>query len=284
VTNSSVTTDISASAYAEKLNFLVQEPPPTENAPRLKYPEKTGDIELSLYLVCKKSSSNSEPSDTDYITFDDEEHIFPDVLYLDPYDYSPSKLAFTIINGLCIETEEIDGFTIPQPSLDTSLSTENSFFLNSALPLNKIITARINGSSTPTSLLIRQTPRQDSPAIGVSLYDYSTNRLPYFTTDVCENVPTTGLLGFNSTKNVSRFTRAYTYFGFTQPRLGSNTSPNIRDHTIYAWSSYRYINPHLPSSSAHLTKVSMILNFRTTYGTNITLSKSANPALLIPRA
>jgi hypothetical protein len=274
--------EISATTFATAIKFLAE--PAKTNGYTLPYPEKDDVIDKLLYLVKKVAKHDPETSPLTYSLFDSDDDVLPDVRYFDPYNYSPSSLPFTMMTGLSIETEEIDGFTVPQPLLDNSLHDDNAHVLQSAVPLSLIRKAyEIGNGTTPTDLISRNTHSYESPKIGISLYDLSSNILPYFDQQVAETTPTS-LFGFKAEEHHTRFSRAFSHFGFRLPSLEKSSPANVPDHKLYAWSSYRYMNKYIPSTKPRITRVSMLLSFRTVYGTNVTLSQSVHPSRLIPLA
>jgi hypothetical protein len=62
-------------------------------------------------------------------------------------------------------------------------------------------------------------------------------------------------------------------------KAGSSARPTKVKHDIYLWSSYRYVFKH---KNASPDDIAMFATMRTFYGTNVTLSRSKNPSLLIP--
>jgi len=274
--------EITATTYASVLKFL--EPPTNGQGHTLPYPEKDDIIDKLLYLVNKTTKHNPHDNPRGYMSFDSDDHVTPDVRYLDPYNYSASSLPYTMMTGLLIETEEIDAFAVPQPNLDFSLFTDNSHVLQSAVPLDIIKRATDIGSSNyHISLMPRTLQTSDSPKIGISLYDYSINVLPRFDQQVSDPKPT-ALYGFDSENHHDRFTRAFSKFGFRLSSMERSKSPNVPERPLYAWSSYRFVNKFAPKVTSRAKRVCMLLNFRTIYGTNATLSQSVHPSRLIPLA
>lgn len=274
--------EITATTFATVLKFLT--PPTNGNDHELPYPENDNLIDKLLYLVKKTSKHDAQNDPRSYIEFDSDEHVTPDVRYFDPYNYSASSLPYTMMTGLLIETEEIDGFTVPQPNINISLFDDNAHVLQSAVPLKNIRSATsIGDAGTPTDLFWRSVQTFVSPKIGVSLYDFSINALPYFDQQVSDAQPS-ALYGFDAEDHHSRFTRAFSKFGFRLPSMEQSKPANIPDQSLYAWSSYRYVNTAAPRATPRTQRVCMLLNFRTIYGTNVTLSQSVHPSRLIPLA
>jgi hypothetical protein len=275
--------DITAKSCAARMNFLTVPDDPVTPLAKHKYPDKDEVLTKSLYLVTKPTESTSSEYEENYVTFDVDEHVTPDVRYFDPYEYNPSKLSYTILTGLCIESAEIDGFMVPQPNLDQSLATENSYLLNAALPLTCIrLPAQIN-SNLALCIYNRTINSHSNPAVHVNLYNSDNVILPNFSVEMLETRPAT-LFGFSTKQQIKRFSRAFNSFGFNIQSREESNPPNIPRYSIYAWSSYRYLNPEVASKTPLLDKVYLILNFRTIYGTNVTMAQSVHPSILIPKA
>nr|BCD56391.1 putative coat protein [Lichen partiti-like RNA virus sp.] len=274
--------DVTSTTFAETIKFLST--PIGKVETNLPFPEKDDIIDKMLYLVKKSTSHNNSDEPDSYMEFDSDTDVLPDVRYFDPYGYSPSTLPFTIMAGLHIETAEIDGFTIPQPNTDYSLRNENSHFLQSALPMHIIKPGNIIGNALDRTIIAERTLHDSgAPKVHVSLYDMMQNRIPYFDQQVRDSLPST-LPGFDATPHVGFFQRAFSSFGFRIPSLERSKPPNIHNDSIYAWSSYRYINRNVARTTTRRTRTYMICNFRTIYGTNITMSQSIHPSKLIPFA
>jgi len=274
--------EISSTTFATSLEFLHSQPKSPKTNVSLKYPDDDKVIDKPYYLVRKRNGDQDTDTNDLPITFNCDNHVFPDVRYFDPYDYNPSKLPFTIMSGISIETEEIDGFSVPQPNSHNSLFTENSYFLNSAVPLAYITKATTIGGTAPTILHLRDSASTTSPSIGVNVNGLSENRLPYFNTEMKDAAPHLGLYGFKPVTNIERFTRGFTFFGFKLRSQDTLQDPNIPENMLYAWSSLRYVNTNCKRSTLRTNRVCMLLNLRTIYGTNVTLSQSVHPSRLIP--
>jgi hypothetical protein len=206
------------------------------------------------------------------IPFRTNESSLPDVFYFDPYAYQPSKLSYTVITGIKIETLNLDGFTIPLPHLGTSLYANNSQALQSAVPLGKIWNP-FSSATTPVVSYARPTQDSDIQLVSAALYDMSLNLLPQFDSLVTGNQPNE-LYGFNRTGPTTDYSLAFSKFGYA-----IDTAPPIPDETIICWSSYRYVRSRRPALASD---VFMVLSLRNIFGTNVTLARSRHPANLIP--
>jgi len=253
--------------YATTIKFLGDQSYTTRT--QLKYPTDDTVITKLLYLVSKGKHDDSKSPET-FVTFDPRIHTHPRVRFFDPYDYSPSKLVYSVINGLIIETFEIDGFTVPNVNLRSSLDEDNSQFLQSAVRSGLIRPAT---STLPTFVIKRTVTRSDKQKVSLSMFNFSRTRLPQFDQDVSDHTLPASLPGFRSTPHVRATELSSNHYSYKA----------VRDHTlprtIHAWSSYRYVSRQAASINADIF---FLLSFRTNYGTNVTLSESKHPSLLIP--
>jgi len=254
-------------AYAKSCSFLVK--PAYKAGSKLTIPTDISTINTFLYLVRKgKHDSSSEPEK--WIIFDPAVHSYPTSRFFDPYDYSPSKLGYTVITGLTIETFEIDGFTVPTPNLRSSLNDENDQFLQSAVPL-RCIKAAANGPQTIVAR--RSVTHARNQKVSISLWNFAKTRLPFFDEDVKESTLPTSLPGFQAQEHIRSFDRSSNHWSF------KHESTFAAPYTLHAWSSYRYVKKQSPSIT---TDIYFILSFRPFYGTNVTLAESRHPSALIP--
>jgi hypothetical protein len=261
-------------AYADKHKFLVA---PQPHKGKIEFPIDLKDLILPLYRLIK-SKFNPTDSNVKWTIFKNSVHINPYVLYFQPYDVSPSSLAFTIICGIKIELAEIDGFTIPTAHPESSLDDNNSQYLQSAVRISQIHTIldKANPTTAPLCVISRRFLDRTSQAIAFAFRDMSKNVLPSYPN---ENVADASIAitehpGFTYENHHDSPHHAYTYTAGTQ-----GTLPLGDTKKIYAWSSYRIVHSY---GKPKLDNISMILSFNTIHGSNITLSRSKNPSLLIP--
>lgn len=265
--------------FATSISFMTANPPNKKHP--LKFPTDATTIEPHLYLVENK---NYDPiSDPDKIvTFNPRLHVFNPWRLFDPYDYLPSKFAFPIICGLLIETLSIDGFGIPHPNFRSSLREENSQFLQSAVRLRHIRTAI---TYEPHPVIQRTVTRDDKQKVLLSLYDMARNRLGTFGLTSADPVPNAILPGFATTPGIYSMNRLFNTIGY---RTGPNGYTNVPKGEITAWSCYRYVSPSATrvdyDVSIDYESIYYILNFRTLFGTDVTLAQTEHAAKLIPIA
>jgi hypothetical protein len=273
--------DINSVEYAKAIHFL--QPWTFKKKASLTYPSTESGLMKNFYLILK-SNKDVNPPPSDYKLFKAPHDAAPRVRIFDPYNYDPSVFFSPILAGLVIETFEVAGFSIPQPNTNTTLDDENSLVLQSAVPLSHIKrSTTIDG--THHHYIIQPQPL-DSTAqpVMVSLYNMIQDWLPFFNQDVGEDVPS-NLYGFTRMEGSSFFTRAYSKFGYyvtnSENHDDAETTPNIEKGHVAAWSPYRYVSSALgrykspddaPALDRFNASVYMLLNFRTVYGTNVTLA------------
>jgi hypothetical protein len=255
------------STFSQRIGFLAT--PGYAPKSDLKYPSDDSVIEKFLYLVRKGKHESADDPET-WIDFDPLLHTHPIVRFFDPYDYSPSKLGYSVISGLTIESFEIDGFTIPNVNLRSSLNDENDQFLQSAVLAKNF---RYPTDSTHVIVARRSVTRAHNQKVSLSLYNFVKTRLPYFDEDVLDSTLPTDLPGFTPTPHVRSLSRGSSKFGYRSHENAA--TPKI----LYGWSSYRYVRKQSPNVS---NDILFLMSFRPTYGTNVTLSESRHPSFLLP--
>ncbi len=217
----------------------------------------------------KMTDAQLNATDTDtIILFDIRDHVTPPVRFFDPTGTDVSKLIYPIICGLKIEFFELDGFTVPLPNMSIDLSTDNSWFLQSCIPLSSILQA------DDPLIAIRDRTRHSAinqPVRGV-LYDMSKNIIRRISHTVLSAFDTALSVFTAATPPVVEPHRLYDGFAYTIPTTSSNS------HKIPLWSSYRYVSAY---SGDNMTRIHMNASLRTVYGTNVTLVESEFPPSLI---
>jgi hypothetical protein len=260
--------------FAAQHGFLVD--PPSHKG-TLPWPTDTKELVPDLYRLSHKKF---EPTDraVKYDLFDPTLHVAPYILYFQPYDVNASALSLTIVAGIKIELAEIDGFTVPTEHPESSLDDNNSQYLQSAVRLTHIKSILSNADPTthPVRVISRRSLDRTTQAIGFAIRSMAKNVLPSLRTSIVKatNLNVSSKSGFTPEDNHDDLSHAFTF------TAGTNGTPSLGNGTkLYAWSSYRVIHKDKRPTEED---ISMILSFRPTYGTNVTLSRSKNPSLLIP--
>jgi hypothetical protein len=225
-----------------------------------------------LYLL-KDATTDPANTPAPVELFDLKRNVTPYVLYFQPYDVSPSALTLTVTLGIKIELAEIAGFTVPTENPAGSLDDNNSMYEQSAIRMDliKAVSHLSAATSDHVRILERELPDRTEQPIGLAIRTMCKNVFPYFNT---KNVSSDlNSLPIDTEDNHDNPATAITY------RAGTNGYPTLGKFAIYGWSSYRIVQKYKNPQPAD---ISMILSFRPCYGLNVTLSRSKNPALLIP--
>lgn len=120
----------------------------------------------------------------------------------------------------------------------------------------------------------------------MSLGTMYENSLPNFDANIPINAQEVfRLYGFHPTEHISSIHRCSNTAAFKHGTFSeAQTTVNATLPKFYAWSSYRFINNNLKKKEAHDKRVSFIIDFRTSYGTNVTMARTVHPFKLIPKA
>jgi hypothetical protein len=229
-----------------------------------------------LYRLEDKKSVQHTRSNKRVI-FDPALHVLPYVLYSQPYDVSPSSIALTIVAGIKIELAEVDGITIPVEHPESSLDDNNSQFHQSGIPLSQVrpILDSADPNVNSIRILRRRLEDRNRQARAIALRDMSRVVMPHYGN---QNVNEAAIgeiqhPGFTYEMEHDDPRTAFTYAATDTKRF-----PLDKKMKIYAWSSYRIMIKSKPKQDDIL----MLVTLRHIYGLNTTLSRTKNPALLIP--
>lgn len=257
---------------------------PTQPPLNLPYPDPAPANFLNfLYLV----NPDEAPANPDVREeYDSSLHQLPEVRHFLPYDMNPEFIYFNTITGKSIETAEIAGFTVPLPNPAQTIRVENGHFLDSALPLYAIKKhTRFDGNANNSFPYVqRKTFRDNEPIMHFDLYDRSITRANYYAQSVHNNPELLVYTGYTPQLGVTSIDRSSTVHSYQIPKGSNIPTLNLPSETYYAWSSYRHINLEVLETLPITQRLYMILNFRTLYGTNTTMSQTTHPAELIPSA
>lgn len=253
---------------------------------RIDDPDEDRSFEL-LYLMDKQERVYQPDDDVNKVnTFSMRRDLIPSVLYFDPYNAHLADFTKTVKSGITIETSRIASFTVPQPSPTINLQHTNSQFLNSAVPAHLLIPAWQIAENAPFYDFQINSGNELSQHISHALYDFSTHRIPRFPA-VMEPDPleTSTFHGFEPVYNIPLNELSSNRCSFNHESLDNNSfDPKWPKQSFHAWSSYRYFNTHSAHPNDPTYQVSMLLNMRTLYGTNVTMAKGPHPFKLLPSA
>ncbi|AAC98725.2 putative capsid protein [Fusarium poae virus 1] len=236
-----------------------------------------GKTITSLYYLVTKKKHDANDNPTSHLSFKGKDSVTPYVLYFQPYDVSPSSLGLTIAAGLKIELAEISGFTVPVEHPESSLLDNNSQYLQSAIRANLIAPVNDRSTAAENSSLNLARSGLDSTLQGITASFISTCKsvLPFFDNEGNNLGDSTDLSKFGLTPELHHVSP---FAGFNV-KAGTNGQLLSTEKSIHLWSSYRVV--HTKKNPA-ARDISFIASFRPIYGTNVTLSRSKNPSLIIP--
>lgn len=200
------------------------------------YPVKNDLFYEQIYLASGKDYVKLEDPDVVKI-FDKTIDIDNDVRHLCPFETSKKAIAFNIMLGKCIQSEELDSVSVPQPNPRNSILKENSFIFESAVPFTHI------HPQTRGDVFLFERVKHDPTEVNtrVDLYNRSIDRIPGFINERVNDAEY-GLPGFDRTLNITNTERGSNTIGFTINEDNTPTQFNSGLRKIYAWSSYRHIN------------------------------------------
>lgn len=241
-------------------------------------PNDFPEVNKALYLTDGKTyTAENDPDKIE--EFSPIHHITDRVRHLSPFETKSEELFFNIIHGKLIEVEEIDSFAVPQPNPSHSVATENSYFLESAIPYLHIKPFGENDHQ----VFKRSEHTTRMPVVRMSLYDRTIDTLPRYAIGTIYHEDHL-LNGFSPITNVPDPARACNSVSFTIMNETDSTTIKTHHRKVFAWSSYRYINDEQDEILPRHSRTYMLLNFRTLYGTNATLVETLNPVTIIPRS
>lgn len=257
--------------FATNHKLFQDEPTSTGTATWL---DSTTGLVSQLYGLIKHKHKKAE-TPYKHATFDPKLHVTPTVLYFQPYDVSPSSLGLTIAAGLTIELAEIDGFMVPTEHPESSLDDNNSQLLQSAIRSDKIfpICSDATAGTTPTYIIPRRDLDRTSQGLTFSLISMAKAVFPQFDNENINSLTITP-----EENGLTREEHHYNASLAFNVKSGTNGSVTMTNK-LWAWSSYRVVHK---KKNPEPKDISMLLSLRPIYGTNVTLSSSKHPSLLIP--
>jgi len=211
-----------------------------------------------------------------HILFDQRQHVSPYVLHFQPYDVSPSSIALEIVAGIKIEVAEIDGISIPLESPSDSLDDNNSITRSAAFLLSHVAPHFSTDNATTEFIRVwqREGANKDQQGITASFRTMHKNVFPRTgTTNALAMTNSSKWLGMDTEPLVPDLSLG------NNVSAGTNGKPNLGDLSVYLWSSYRIVHKYRRPKASD---ISMVASFRPVYGLNVTLSRTKNPASIIP--
>ena len=192
-----------------------------------------------------------------------------------PYSVADHAGTYTLILGILIQHEEITGFVIPiECPQDNSITTENNFYLQSAIPIERTIPLFVTTAPDANSITIYRRDRMNpllQTTISVS-YTYGEVTFPQRAAQQ----------GRELEADVSRYglTRRSNYqkleLGFNIRGGTATEQQTVLNYPV--WSSFRSV-----SGGAVLSRtISVLASLRPIYGTNVLLQRIPHPTMNLP--
>jgi hypothetical protein len=305
-------TPLESDDFAKKIKFL-QRPDQktladkTSTRTELKYPtntpadKKIANFDPKLYMIVDEPFPEDEtkfdPLNDNFLQYDEDVHLYPRMRYFNPYEESSVDAWLSSVTGLIIEAHSLTSSIVPHPDIDLLLGAENSYFAQSAIPF-------------------KQTVLSTSFSLGNTAHVYT----PQIEARHANSQPAVSLLTYVSTLIIPQATRTYVHSGInaiahgislrtsaTMPeffrtffglRIHDNPSSkhdadihepaSSNPHQLYVFSPYTYVSRSFDyswSSSSEDTAMSNIFfltNFRTIFGTDVTLQEISHPLDAMP--
>lgn len=260
------TKQASLTNYEDRLRYKCTYKCQAKPTVKIIQPNENIDITDEINLVTDDTTVTPNP-DTKIGTYSRSKRGDNIILY-SPWSTGESSMYYAITSGIHIESFEIDSFHVPYPNVNISIHDENSQFLQSAIPINSTVDYRDYDGNTLLYVRQRQTDDDDFHRISHSYYDYGKHQLPVYYDRITTTLTSNLLPGFTMTKGITHPNLAATKFTIplheTWPSLKCDvTLPT----SIFAWSSYRWIDPMHAHEANFLDSTYIICDFRPLYGT-----------------
>lgn len=210
----------------------------------------------------------------------DETH---DIRHLCFSESKSESIYFNLITGKLIESCELDSVSVPQPNPRHPICTENSYFLESAVPFSHV-KPQTHAAEEVYDIHARTEHDVLQPTVRIDYVNRAIDAIPLFGPATDEAIPAGNIPGFTFVTNITSTQFACNSFCYTIPEEMSTPKIDECTRKIRAWSSYRYINRKQSATLPIRNRKFMLLNFWTMFGTNTTLEETSHPSVNIPRS
>lgn len=264
--------------YAKASTFKVK--PSPKATIKISDPGLSSEIAPTLYLASRQQYSETDDP-IKFDPFDRTDDVVDDIRHFCPFETKNEDIYYSIIKGVLVECEEIDSASVPQPNPHNTISRENSYFLESAIPLSRI-RPLIPTENDQFDVIARDINRPQHPVVRADLFDRSIDRLPFFNRIIHDAIPDR-IPGFNPVPGIRQTSLGCTSLCYTIASGTNSTVISTGTRLIRAWSSIRYLNTNQHHNVDIRNRKYMLINARTIHGTNITLVQTPHPSKCIPR-
>jgi hypothetical protein len=305
-------TPLESEDFAKKIKFL-QRPDQqalaedTTTRTKLDYPtndpadKKIKNFDPSLYMIVDEpfptDDSKLDPSNDSFLQYDEDQHLYPRMRYFNPYEESSVDAWLSSVTGLIIEAHSLTSSIVPHPDIDLLLGAENSYFAQSAIPFkHTVLSTSFSLGNTAHVYTPMQELRHASLQPAVSLLTYlSVITVPQATRTYVHS-------GLNAIAHGIRIRTSVTMPEFFRQFFGlkihdnpsSKHDPDVHEpecsnpHQLYVFSPYTYVSRsfdyswNASSEETAMSNVFFLTNFRTIFGTDVTLQEIAHPLDAMP--
>jgi hypothetical protein len=305
-------TPLESEDFAKKIKFL-QRPDQqalaedTTTRTKLDYPtndpadKKIKNFDPSLYMIVDEpfptDDSKLDPSNDSFLQYDEDQHLYPRMRYFNPYEESSVDAWLSSVTGLIIEAHSLTSSIVPHPDIDLLLGAENSYFAQSAIPFkHTVLSTSFSLGNTAHVYTPMQELRHASLQPAVSLLTYlSVITVPQATRTYVHS-------GLNAIAHGIRIRTSVTMPEFFRQFFGlkihdnpsSKHDPDVHEpecsnpHQLYVFSPYTYVSRsfdyswNASSEETAMSNVFFLTNFRTNFGTDVTLQEIAHPLDAMP--
>lgn len=182
-----VQTTSSTATIQSKVKFLTRQ----TFDPKLKFTQPK--IETLLRPCLYRSTNDNYDEKKDPIEFIELNPFYPpidNIRHFLPNDTKPQAIFQNIISGKMIETGELDSVAVPHINPHNSVIKENSFFLESAIPITRI-SPIIPGENLAIHQVARTVHDPTAPAVRMDLLQREIDRIPIFGPRIAAHIDTT---------------------------------------------------------------------------------------------
>jgi hypothetical protein len=306
-------TPLESEEFAKKINFL-QQPDQLalasapESRTTYEYPQndpadkKIKHFDPDLYSVrdsdFPKLETSLDPLTSEFKEYDEDASLYPHLLYFNPYEESSTDAWLSSVSGLIIESEDIAASIVPHPEDVSHLGAQNSLFLQSAIAYADVV----QGSqfTVNNAKLIFARTREENRADSqhsASLLQYHTK---IHTITVRKTFVHTGFSrlnqGLTPLVNVTMPEFYRNFYGLVihdnanHAHEEKHSPVNTESHRSLVFSPYSYLSRSYDPEWTRSTmkdnekKIYFLTNFRTIFGTDVTLQEIMHPFDAMPIA
>lgn len=243
-------------------------------------PAQPGSLEKPCLYLTTGEVCDATEDPIEYIVENDDYPTSDQIRHFLPNDTKPENIYQNVITGKVIEIGELDSVAIPHINVQNSVLNENAHFLQSAIPISR--TRPIMPTATLAITEVARTHHDVlTPCVRIDLLQREIDRLPLFGPYLQAQIDNT-LPGYTPVKNLPHTQFGCTSIGTIIDTQNEKITVGTERRHPLVWSSYRFLNtgPYTPAPlRAHIM---FITNFRTLFGTNVTLKETEHPSKLIP--